>query len=126
MKALLDYIIPNIVNYPDEVTITEDNTPSGIILSIKVHPEDMGRVIGKGGKVIKAIRQIARILAIKQGVKVHIDVVDSDNPQENNHHTISPEEATQSVEPTEVATEEKTPEELQPETKISETEAEAK
>jgi len=91
MKQLLDYVIPNIVNYPDEVVITEDNTPSGIILSIKVHPEDMGRVIGKGGKVIKAIRQITRILAIKQGVKVHIDVVDSDNPSHPSTHQVQEE-----------------------------------
>jgi uncharacterized protein len=80
MKKLLDYIIPNIVDHPEAVIITESKTPSGIIISIEVSPEDMGRVIGKEGKVIKAIRQIARVMAIRQDEKIQIDVVDK-NPE---------------------------------------------
>lgn len=76
MKQLLEYIIPNIVNHPEEVVITEEESNGLITLSIKVNPEDMGRVIGKSGKVIKAIRQIGRIVAIKKGVRVNIDVLD--------------------------------------------------
>lgn len=76
MKELLEYIIPNIVNNPDEVEITEETTDGLTVLRIKVNPEDMGRVIGKSGKVIKAIRQIARIIALKKGVRVDIDVLD--------------------------------------------------
>ena len=76
MKELLEYIIPNIVNHPEDVVINETESDGTITLSIKVNPEDMGRVIGKSGKVIKAIRQIGRIIAIKRGVRVNIDVVD--------------------------------------------------
>lgn len=76
MKQLLEYIIPNIVNHPDEVEINETSDNGNINLTIKVNPEDTGRVIGKAGKVIKAIRQIARVIAIKQGVRVNIDVLD--------------------------------------------------
>lgn len=76
MKELLEYIIPNIVNHPEDVVISETESEGTINLSIKVNPEDMGRVIGKSGKVIKAIRQIGRIIAIKRGVRVNIDVVD--------------------------------------------------
>lgn len=83
MKKLLDYIIPNIVDHPEAVIITENETPSGTIISIEVGQEDMGRVIGKEGKVIKAIRQIARVISIRQNKKIHIDVVDknSNDPQ---------------------------------------------
>ncbi len=76
MKQLLEYIIPNIVNHPEDVVITEESADGVENLSIKVNPEDMGRVIGKSGKVIKAIRQIGRIIAIKKGLRVNIDVVD--------------------------------------------------
>ena len=76
MKQLLEYIIPNIVNHPEEVVISEEESNGLITLTIKVNPEDMGRVIGKSGKVIKAIRQIGRIVAIKKGVRVNIDVLD--------------------------------------------------
>lgn len=76
MKQLLEYIIPHIVNHPEDVVINETETEGMVNLSIKVNPEDMGRVIGKSGKVIKAIRQIGRIVAIKKGLRVNIDVVD--------------------------------------------------
>lgn len=79
MKQLLEYIIPNIVNHPEDVVITEESAAGVENLSIKVNPEDMGRVIGKAGKVIKAIRQIGRIIAIKRGLRVNIDVVDEKN-----------------------------------------------
>ena len=77
MKQLLEYIIPNIVNHPEEVKIEETNQDGLVNITIQTHPEDVGRVIGKSGKVIKSIRQIARIIAIKQGVRVNIDVLDS-------------------------------------------------
>jgi len=79
MKQLLEYIVPNIVNHPEDVVITEESSEGVENLSIKVNPEDMGRVIGKAGKVIKAIRQIGRIIAIKKGIRVNIDVVDERN-----------------------------------------------
>lgn len=79
MKQLLEYIIPNIVNHPEDVVINETEENGLFNLSIKVNPEDMGRVIGKSGKVIKAIRQIGRIIAIKKGIRVNIDVLDEGN-----------------------------------------------
>lgn len=91
MKQLLEYIVPNIVNHPEDVVINETDENGLTNLSIKVNPEDMGRVIGKSGKVIKAIRQIGRIIAIKKGIRVNIDVVDEGN------RTVSSEE-TPSVE----------------------------
>lgn len=79
MKEFLEYIVPNIVNHPEDVVISETESGGVTNLSIKVNPEDMGRVIGKSGKVIKAIRQIGRIIAIKKGIRVNIDVLDEAN-----------------------------------------------
>ena len=80
MKQLLEYIISNIVNHPEDVVIGEEESNGLTTLTIKVNQEDMGRVIGKSGKVIKAIRQIGRIVAIKKGVRVNIDVLDESHP----------------------------------------------
>lgn len=74
MKQLLEYIIPNIVNHPEAVEIQESQDSDATVYLIKVDPEDMGRVIGKSGKVIKAIRQLAKIIAIKKGIRVRVDV----------------------------------------------------
>lgn len=95
MKQLLEYIIPNIVNHPEDVVINETEENGLLNLSIKVNPEDMGRVIGKSGKVIKAIRQIGRIIAIKKGIRVNIDVLD-----EGNRTISSQEEAPTFAQPT--------------------------
>jgi len=93
MKQLLEYVVPNIVNHPEDVVINETEENGLTNLSIKVNPEDMGRVIGKSGKVIKAIRQIGRIIAIKKGIRVNIDVVDEGN------RTISSQEEAPTFEP---------------------------
>ena len=76
MKQLLEYIVPNIVNHPEDVVITENVADGNVTLTIKVNPEDTGRVIGKAGKIINSIRQIARVLAIKQGVRVNVEIED--------------------------------------------------
>ena len=76
MKQLIEYIVSNIVNHPESVIITETPSPEGDTLkySIKVDAEDVGRVIGKQGKVIKAIRQIVRIAAIQKGTRAIVDL----------------------------------------------------
>lgn len=107
MKQLLEYIVPNIVNHPEDVVITEDQNSEGTTLTIEVNPEDMGRVIGKSGKVIKAIRQIARIMAIKRGVRVNIDILDKntgDVASENNEQPVTDETPAEDTAPVETET----------------------
>ena len=90
MKQLIEYIVSNIVNHPENVTIVEEETDDKDTTKylIKVDPEDVGRVIGKQGKVIKAIRQIIRIAAIQKGTRVIVDLLEDeaerveDSPQE--------------------------------------------
>lgn len=76
MKQLIEYIVSNIVNHPESVSITEEATDNKDTTKylIKVDAEDVGRVIGKQGKVIKAIRQIIRIAAIQKGVRAIVDL----------------------------------------------------
>jgi len=81
MKELLDYIVTKIVEKPEEVKITETEDETGtVILNLSVAEEDMGKVIGKEGKIIKSIRTIIRILAIKNGKRVIVNLEDK-NPR---------------------------------------------
>ena len=75
MKKLLKYIITAIVDHPEDVKIEEEETEEQILIKISVHPEDAGKVIGKGGKIIKAIRRLAYILAIKRKKRFNIELL---------------------------------------------------
>lgn len=85
MKQLIEYIVSNIVNHPESVIITEEKTEDGEATKylIKVDAEDVGRVIGKEGKVIKSIRQIVRIAAIQKGTRAIVDLLEDSNPKES-------------------------------------------
>ena len=61
MKELVEYIAKTLVNNPDAVSVTEINRRSVVILELRVAPEDMGRVIGKDGRVANAIRSLLRV-----------------------------------------------------------------
>lgn len=72
MKTALSYIINSIVDFPDKVLITEENQDDFVTLKLTVDKGDMGKVIGKNGKIIRAIRNVLKIPAIKQNKKINI------------------------------------------------------
>ncbi len=75
MKELLLYIAKNLVDDPDAVTVTEvagENT----VLELRVAPEDMGKVIGRQGRIAKEIRTIVKSVAQRDGQKVSVEIVD--------------------------------------------------
>lgn len=76
MKNLLEYLLIHIVDHPEDVVIEENETERGFEYLIKVNPDDMGRVIGKRGSVIESIRSIAKVRAVKEGVRVFIKLED--------------------------------------------------
>lgn len=73
MKKALDFIVSSIVENPKEVKITEEGDDV-ITYTITVDKNDMGRIIGKNGKVIKAIRNVLKIPAIKQDKKIYVNL----------------------------------------------------
>jgi predicted RNA-binding protein YlqC (UPF0109 family) len=76
MKDLLIYIAQNLVDNPDDVTVTEKQTDSETVFELRVAPSDMGKIIGRQGKVAKEIRALMRAVAMKQGKRISIDIVD--------------------------------------------------
>lgn len=80
MQDVLSFIIKNITTVPDEVQIQEEVVDGVTNYNITASPADVGRIIGKEGKVIKAIRTIMRTIAIQKGLRVRVSVV-SDQDQ---------------------------------------------
>jgi len=89
MQQLLNLILKNIVTNPDSIQITMSEEEGREVYTFSVDPEDMGRVIGKNGKVIKAIRALAHVVAIRQGKRFRINLADENNGHEDNAETES-------------------------------------
>ena len=77
MKKALEYIISQIVDDPEKVIISEQEENGMINFSITVAPTDMGKIIGKNGKVIRAVRNVIKISAIKQNKKINVAIIES-------------------------------------------------
>jgi len=75
MKDLLLYIAQNLVNTPEAVTVTEVVRDDEIILELRVAPEDMGKVIGRQGRIAREIRTVVKSLAVREGKKVSVEIV---------------------------------------------------
>ncbi len=75
MKELVEYIAKSLVNNPDQVEVNEIQGQTAVILELRVAPEDMGRVIGKGGRVANAIRTLLRVVAAKRGKRVQLEIL---------------------------------------------------
>ncbi|MFZ5376719.1 MAG: KH domain-containing protein [Patescibacteria group bacterium] len=69
MKTLIEFLLVHLVSHPEDVVVTETQDEEGHTYSVKVNPEDMGRVIGRGGRVIKALRKIIQVKMIKDGIR---------------------------------------------------------
>ena len=76
MKDLLLYIARNLVDNPDAVSVTEIPGEQELTLELRVAPEDMGKVIGRQGRIAKEIRTLVRAYAQRRGQKVSVDIVD--------------------------------------------------
>ena len=74
LAAALEHIVSGIVDHPEDVTITASSSPLGEVLEVHVHPDDRGRVIGRGGRTAKALRTL--ITALADGRRVRVDVAD--------------------------------------------------
>jgi len=75
MKELIEYIARSIVTKPEEVVVTEERSEEGVVLKLQVAQEDVGRVIGKQGRVVQAMRTLLRVIAVKEGTRVDLEII---------------------------------------------------
>lgn len=76
MKELLTYIVQSLVDHPDEVSVTEREADGEFVYEMRVADGDMGKVIGRQGRIVKQIRILMKAVAQKQGKKVSVEILD--------------------------------------------------
>ena len=104
-QQFVEYIVKTLVNNPDKVTVDRTIDERGVLLSLSVDPEDVGRVIGKRGATAQSIRTLLRVLGTKNGARYNLKVVNTD--EEGASEAVpsnAPEETAESVESTAPAT----------------------
>jgi predicted RNA-binding protein YlqC (UPF0109 family) len=75
MREFIEYIVRSLVDDPSQVRVTEIEGSNTVIFELRVAPEDMGRVIGKGGRVANAMRTLLRVVAARQGRRATLEIV---------------------------------------------------
>ncbi len=75
MKELVRVIATSLVDHPEEVVVTEKETDKSIVVELKVAPDDMGKVIGKQGRIAKSIRTVVKAAATKDDKKVIVEIL---------------------------------------------------
>ena len=76
MKELLLYVAKQLVDHPEAVTVTEREDAGATVLELRVAPEDMGKVIGRQGRIAKEIRTVIKTVAQRDGKRVTVDIVE--------------------------------------------------
>ena len=76
MKELLTYIARSLVDHPDEVSVTERTQDAETVFKVRVAEGDMGKIIGRQGRIVKEIRVLMKTVAQRQGKKVSVEVLD--------------------------------------------------
>ncbi len=75
MGELVEFIAKSLVDNPDEVFVNEIEGSQSVIIELKVAPEDMGKIIGKQGRIAKAIRTVVKAAAIKDNKRVVVEII---------------------------------------------------
>jgi predicted RNA-binding protein YlqC (UPF0109 family) len=78
----LNYIVSAVVNYPNDVKIERKVDERGVLLTLSVNQEDLGRVIGKRGSTAEALRSVLRVLGMKHGAHYNLKIVDPTKPND--------------------------------------------
>lgn len=76
MKELLEYLAKALVDHPDDVQVSLVEGERSLILELRVSHEDMGKVIGKQGRIAQALRTIVKAAAVKEGKKVMVEIIE--------------------------------------------------
>ena len=75
MKGLVEYMVRSLVDEPDQVRVTEAAGAHSVIFELQVAPGDMGRIIGKRGRVVNAIRALLKVAAMREGKRAILEIV---------------------------------------------------
>src|SRR5215216_2019608 len=91
-QQFVEYIVKSLVGNPDDVVVERLIDEKGVLLTLTVNPEDLGRVIGKRGVTAQSLRTLLRALGTKNDARYNLKIVNNDDEREN--YTISSDDAT--------------------------------
>jgi predicted RNA-binding protein YlqC (UPF0109 family) len=77
LRGLVEFLARELVEDEEAVVVTEEEDERGVLLRLKVAPGDMGKVIGRGGRTARAIRQVVHAAAVRRGRRAHVEIVDA-------------------------------------------------
>ncbi len=89
-QQFVEFIVKSLVGHPDDVSVERIIDEKGVLLSLTVNPEDLGRVIGKRGATAQSLRTLLRALGTKNDARYNLKIVNNDDQREN--YTISSDE----------------------------------
>lgn len=94
-QQFVEYVVKSLVGHPDDVVVERVIDEKGVLLTLTVNPEDLGRVIGKRGATAQSLRTLLRALGTKNDARYNLKIVNND--EEGSETTISSEDATEEV-----------------------------
>ena len=86
-QELLEYIVKGLVDHPDDVSIEHKVDEMGVLLTLKVHSEDMGQIIGRQGSTARAIRTLVRIAGLKAQARVNLKIEEPEGGRQSREET---------------------------------------
>jgi hypothetical protein len=70
----IEYVVKSMVDHPEDVTVSEQQDSNAVLVDVRVNEQDMGRVIGKNGRVVNALRTLVQILGTKHDARVSLEI----------------------------------------------------
>jgi len=80
-RDFVEYIVKHIVENPDDVEVSRDVDEMGVLITLKVHKDDMGKIIGKSGQTAKSLRILLRVIGSKNNARVNLKIVEPDGTE---------------------------------------------
>jgi uncharacterized protein len=80
-RDFVEFIVKQIVQFPDDVVVTRSVDEMGVLITLKVNKEDMGKVIGKSGQTAKSLRVLLRVIGSKNNARVNLKIVEPDGTE---------------------------------------------
>jgi uncharacterized protein len=91
-RDFLEYIVKTLVDHPDEVKVDRQVDEMGVLLTVKVNPEDMGQLIGRQGSTARAIRNLVRIIGLKNHARVNLKIEEPEGGRKPRPEEAAPKE----------------------------------
>lgn len=101
-QQFIEFIVKTLVNNPDEVKVEREIDERGVLLSLTVAPEDIGRIIGRHGATAQSLRTLLRVLGTKSGARYNLKIINTDGEETDYRHggeTSAPAEASEAPAP---------------------------